>query len=124
MPLHIAAPVVIPAEGQPPKIIEEFVGRVNGGEERISIARMYSPKGWTEPAQKPEFDEYTLVFKGVLQVESDEGTLEVSAGQAVLCRAGERVRYSSPGEDGAEYMAVCIPAFSPNTVHRQTESEQ
>lgn len=117
MPVHIAQPTVVEAAGNKPKQIEEYVGRVNNGEERLSVARMRSPVGWLEPGQRPEFDEYTLVLRGRLQVESSEGTLVVGAGQAVLCRAGEWVRYSTPFED-TEYVAVCLPAFSMDTVHR------
>jgi len=119
MPTLIPAPVVVPAAGDLPKIIEEYVGRVNTGEERISVARMLSPMGWSEPAQTPEFDEYTIVLKGVLHVAHGDELLKVAAGQAVLCRAGETVRYSSPGEEGAEYVAICLPAFSPTLVHRE-----
>lgn len=119
MPVHIPAPTRIAAAGNKPKLIDEFVGRVNNGETRLSVARMQSPSGWVEPAQVPAFDEYTVVLRGTLRVESDGGVLDVGAGQAVLARAGERVRYSTPGPDGAEYVAVCLPAFSPDTVHRQ-----
>ena len=121
MPVHILAPTIIPAEGSKPKVIEEYVGRVNNGESGISIAHMLSPGGWVEPAQRPEFDEYTLVLKGILQVEYDDGVLEIAAGQAVITKAGEKVRYSTPGEEGAEYIAVCLPAFSPTSVHRQED---
>lgn len=118
MPRRIEAATVIPAEGNKPKIIEEFIGRVNSGDSRLSVARMTSPAGWEEPGQRPDFDEYTLVLKGLLRVDSDEGSLEVKAGQAVVTKAGEWVRYSTPGEEGAEYVAICLPAFSPDTVHR------
>lgn len=118
MPILIAAPTQIVAAGNKPKRIEEFVGRVNNQEPRLSIARMRSPGGWVEPGQTPEFDEYTVVLAGCLHVEHRGGTLEVQAGQAVLTRAGEWVRYSTPGDEGAEYVAVCLPAFSPGTVHR------
>jgi mannose-6-phosphate isomerase-like protein (cupin superfamily) len=116
MPQLIESPVRVDAAGEPPKLIEEFAGRASGGEERVSVARMRSPAGWREPGQRPEFDEYTVVLAGALHVESEDGTLEVAAGQAVLARAGEWVRYSTP--DGAEYIAVCLPAFSPETVNR------
>jgi mannose-6-phosphate isomerase-like protein (cupin superfamily) len=116
MPELIEAPVRIEAAGEPPKLIDEFAGRASGGEERVSIARMRSPAGWSEPGQRPEFDEYTVVLAGALRVESEGGSLDVSAGQGVLVRAGEWVRYSTPA--GAEYVAVCLPAFSPETVHR------
>lgn len=118
MPRRIEAATVIPAEGNKPKIIEEFIGRVNSGDSRLSVARMTSPAGWEEPGQRPDFDEYTLVLKGLLRVDSDEGSLEVKAGQSVVTKAGEWVRYSTPGEEGAEYVAICLPAFSPDTVHR------
>ncbi|MHC4923838.1 MAG: cupin domain-containing protein [Planctomycetota bacterium] len=119
MPRLIDAPAVVEAAGTPPKIIEEFVGRVRTGDEGVSIARMRSPQGWSEPFQKPEFDEYTMVLDGMLLVESDEGQLEVRAGQAVTVKGGDRVRYSSPEEGGAHYVAVCLPAFSIDTVHRE-----
>ncbi len=108
----------IEAHGQPPKIIEEFIGRVNSETQAVSIARMKSPAGWSEPGQTPEFDEYTVVLRGCLQVETRVGTLQIEAGQAVITNAGEWIRYSTPGEEGAEYIAVCLPAFSPATVHR------
>lgn len=116
MPSLIEKPTVIEAAGNKPKRIEEFVGRVNTGVESVSVARMVSPPGWVEPGQTPEFDEYTVVLKGTLKVESRDGAIEVRAGQAVVTRAGEWVRYSTP--EGAEYVAVCLPAFSPGTVHR------
>ncbi|HSD76888.1 MAG TPA: hypothetical protein VLA98_05770 [Solirubrobacteraceae bacterium] len=118
MPELIAAPSRVEAAGTKPKIIEEYVGRVNTGEERLSVARMRSPEGWVEPAQQPDFDEWTLVLDGLLLVEHDGGTLEVPAGQAVLVRAGERVRYATPRSGGAQYVAVCLPAFGPEIVHR------
>ncbi|HSD81822.1 MAG TPA: hypothetical protein VLB47_14230 [Solirubrobacteraceae bacterium] len=118
MPELIAAPSRVEAAGTKPKIIEEYVGRVNTGEERLSVARMRSPEGWVEPAQQPDFDEWTLVLDGLLLVEHDGGTLEVPAGQAVLVRAGERVRYATPRPGGAQYVAVCLPAFGPEIVHR------
>src|SRR5688572_12041527 len=116
MPEPITQPVRVEAAGEPPKLIDEFAGRASNGEERVSVARMSSPPGWAEPGQRPEFDEYTVVLAGTVRVESRAGVLEVRAGQAVLTRAGEWVRYSTP--DGAEYVAVCLPAFSPATVHR------
>lgn len=118
MPRLIATPTTVQAVGTKPKIIDEYVGAVNTGTESLSIALMRSPTGWEEPGQRPEFDEYTLVIRGVLQVEHEHGLLEVAAGQAVHTAAGEWVRYSSPGPDGAEYVAVCMPAFGPATVHR------
>jgi len=122
MPTLIPSPSIVQAAGNKPKIIQEFVGRVSTGTEGVSIARMKSPSGWTEPAQRPEFDEYTLVLKGSLRVESEDGTLDVEAGQALIASAGEWVRYSTPGSEGAEYIAICLPAFSPETVHREDES--
>ena len=116
MPRLIEAPVRVAAAGDPPKTVEEFVGRASDGEEAVSLAQMKSPPGWVEPGQRPEFDEYTVVLAGALLVEAEDGTLEVSAGTGVLTRAGEWVRYSTP--NGAEYIAVCLPAFSPDTVHR------
>ncbi|WP_447976560.1 cupin domain-containing protein [Candidatus Nitrospira bockiana] len=113
----ISAPSMIQAAGNKPKIIEEFIGRVNSGTPSISIAKMTSPPGWVEPGQTPEFDEYTVVLKGTLRVESAAEALDVKAGQAVIVPRGEWVRYSTP-TDGAEYIAVCLPAFSPDTVHR------
>jgi len=114
----ISKPTVIPAVGDPPKIIEEFFGRVNSQSAALSIAKMTSPSGWREPGQTPEFDEYTVVLRGELQVETRDGIQKVGAGQAILVSAGEWVRYSTPGALGAEYLAVCLPAFSPSTVHR------
>ncbi len=114
----IEKPTRIEAAGQPPKIILEYVGRVNSGTSAASVAHMKSPSGWSEPKQTPEFDEYTIVLAGLLRVEHEGGTLEVAAGQAVVAEKGKWVRYSSPGKDGAEYIAVCLPAFSPDTVHR------
>ncbi len=114
----ISSPSVIEAAGNKPKIIEEFVGRVNSQTEGVSIARMKSPSGWLEPGQTPEFDEYTLVLAGSLRVETRDGVIDVAAGQAIITHRGEWVRYSSPAEQGAEYVAVCLPAFSPETVHR------
>lgn len=114
----VHAPRVIPAAGNKPKVIEEFIGRVATGTQALSIARMRSPSGWVEPGQTPEFDEYTVVLRGTLRVESAAGRLDVRAGQAVIAPAGEWVRYSTPEEDGAEYIAVCLPAFAPDSVHR------
>jgi ethanolamine utilization protein EutQ (cupin superfamily) len=116
MPELILNPSRVEAAGTKPKLIDEYVGRVNNGEERLSVAHMRSPAGWLEPGQRPEFDEYTVVLEGLLRVEHEDGTLDVSAGQAVLARAGEWVRYSTP--DGASYVAVCLPAFAPETVNR------
>ena len=116
MPTFLLKPTVIPAAGEPPKIIEEFVGRVNSRTSALSIARMTSPPGWREPGQTPEFDEYTVVLRGELQVQTRDKNYNVAAGQAIIVHAGEWVRYSTP--QGAEYIAVCLPAFSPETVHR------
>jgi mannose-6-phosphate isomerase-like protein (cupin superfamily) len=118
MPTLIEFPSKIESAGNKPKIIEEFIGRVNSSTSAISIARMRSPSGWVEPGQKPAFDEYTVVLKGTLHVEHSSGAVDVHAGQAVIAHAGEWVRYSSPLEDGAEYIAVCLPAFSTDTVYR------
>lgn len=119
----IPHPTVVQAVGNKPKLIEEYVGRVNNRESRLSIARMKSPAGWMEPGQTPEFDEYTVVLAGTLRVEARDADgrhsfIDVQTGQAVLAKAGEWVRYSSPGPEGAEYVAVCLPAFSPTTVNR------
>ncbi len=121
MPERIEAPVRITAAGEPPKTIDEYVGRVRSGESAVSVAHMKSPAGWREPAQRPSFAEYTLVLRGTLRVEHDGGVMDVAAGQAVVTRPGERVRYSSPFDGGAEYVAVCLPAFSPETVHREAD---
>jgi ethanolamine utilization protein EutQ (cupin superfamily) len=118
VPLLIAAPAVVQAAGNKPKRIEEFVGRVNSGHTGLSVARMTSPDGWQEPGQRPDFDEVTVVLRGMLRVEHAGGTLDVRAGQAVVTSAGEWVRYSTPEPGGAQYLAVCFPAFSPSTVHR------
>ena len=118
MPKLIEKPTRITAAGNKPKQIEEFVGRVNSGHDMASVARMKSPSGWTEPGQRPEFTEVSLVLSGMLRVEHENGVMEVQAGQAVVCEPGEWVRYSTPAPDGAEYIAICLPAFSPATVHR------
>ena len=118
MPTLIAKPTRIQAAGNKPKVIEEFVGRVNSRTETTSIAKMTSPSGWIEPGQTPEFDEFTVVLRGMLRVTSKSGTLDVRAGQAVITNRGEWVQYSTPESEGAEYIAVCLPAFSPQTVHR------
>lgn len=118
MVTHIQKPSVIEAAGTKPKIIEELIGRVNSGTEGVSIAKMQSPEGWEEPGQRPDFEEYTVVLKGCLRVETEDGVVDVEAGQAVIAHAGEWVRYSSPHPGGAQYIAVCLPAFSPDTVHR------
>jgi mannose-6-phosphate isomerase-like protein (cupin superfamily) len=118
MPELIPAPTIIEAAGNKPKRIEEYAGRVNSAHTAVSVARMVSPSGWQEPGQRPEFEEITVVLAGTLRVEYEGGVLEVRSGQAVVTRPGEWVRYSTPGPDGAEYLAVCIPAFSPAAVHR------
>ena len=118
MPELIENPSRVEAAGTKPKLIDEFVGRVNTGEERLSVARMNSPQGWVEPGQRPDFDEWTLVLDGTLTVEHETGSVDVRAGQGILVRGGEWVRYSTPYPGGAEYVAVCLPAFSPDTVHR------
>jgi mannose-6-phosphate isomerase-like protein (cupin superfamily) len=115
----IQSPTRIQAQGHPPKTIEEFVGRVNSRTEAVSIARMVSPPGWSEPGQNPAFDEYTVVLRGRLQVETRERVYQLGAGQAIIVTRGEWVRYSSPAPEGTEYIAVCLPAFSPETVHRE-----
>src|SRR5262245_44047036 len=118
MPTLIAQPTVIAAAGNKPKTIEEYAGRVNSGHTSVSVARMKSPAGWVEPGQRPEFEELTVVLRCMLRVEHESGVLEVRAGQAVVTHPGEWIRYSSPEPEGAEYVAVCLPAFSPATVHR------
>ncbi|MBC7856890.1 MAG: cupin domain-containing protein [Pirellulaceae bacterium] len=118
MPTHIASPTIIQAAGNKPKRIEEFIGGVNSATEALSIARMNSPGGWVEPGQTPAFDEYTVVLRGTLHVAFHGGEFDVHAGQAVIIHRGEWVRYSTPGAEGAEYIAVCFPAFSPQSVHR------
>jgi mannose-6-phosphate isomerase-like protein (cupin superfamily) len=118
MPTLIPQATRIQAAGNKPKIIDEYVGRVNSQTSSTSVAHMRSPGGWLEPGQTPEFDEFTIVLKGTLRVEHKEGFLDVQAGQAVVAHAGEWVRYSTPRDEGAEYIAVCLPAFSMETVHR------
>ena len=120
MPTLILTPTQITAAGNKPKLIREYIGRVNSKTDAVSVAHMSSPSGWVEPGQTPDFDEYTLVLKGTLQVEHKDGTVEVLAGQAIITHAGEWVRYSTPGPDGAEYVAICLPAFSMDTVHRDS----
>ena len=118
MPTHISTPTRITAAGNTPKLIDEYIGRVNSHTEGVSIAHMRSPSGWVEPGQTPEFDEYTLVLKGALRVEHPGGVIEVKAGEAIVAHRGDWVRYSTPGPEGAEYIAFCLPAFSMETVHR------
>ncbi|TAH37323.1 MAG: cupin [Planctomycetota bacterium] len=122
MPEFVPAPVRIEAAGQPPKRIEEFTGRASTGAGHVSVARMVSPEGWSEPGQRPEFEEITLVLRGLVRVEHAHGVLEARAGQSVIARPGEWVRYSTPGAGGAEYISVCLPAFSPQAVHRDGAS--
>jgi mannose-6-phosphate isomerase-like protein (cupin superfamily) len=118
MPVLVESPSRVAAVGSPPKTIDEFVGRASSGDAGVSVARMRSPSGWSEPGQRPDFDEFTVVLRGMLRVEHEGGALDVAAGQAVIVRGGEWVRYSTPGPEGAEYVAVCLPAFSLETVHR------
>jgi mannose-6-phosphate isomerase-like protein (cupin superfamily) len=121
MPKFIKGPTIIRAAGNKPKQIQEFAGRVNSGHGGVSVARMVSPAGWREPGQRPQFEEITVVLRGMVRVEHEGGVLDVGAGQAVVALPGEWIRYSSPEADGAEYIAVCVPAFSPETVHRDSE---
>ena len=118
MPTLVSQPTRITAAGNKPKLIDEYIGRVNSKTEALSVAHMRSPAGWVEPGQTPEFDEFTVVLKGMLRVKHKEGSLDVHAGQAVITNKGEWVQYSTPLDEGAEYVAVCLPAFAPGTVHR------
>ena len=118
MPTLIPQPTQVAAAGNKPKIIREYIGRVNSDTQALSVAHMQSPPGWVEPGQTPEFDEYTVVLRGTLRVEHKRGTMDVNAGQALIAHRGEWVRYSTPGAEGAEYIAVCVPGFSPESVHR------
>lgn len=118
MPIHIPGPTRVEAAGNKPKLIDEYVGRVNSSETRVSVAHMRSPAGWVEPGQAPAFDEFTVVLRGLLRVEHEAGVLDVRAGEAVLAERGEWVRYSTPEEEGAEYIAVCLPAFGMDLVNR------
>ena len=121
MPLKIEKPTIIEAAGNKPKVIEEYIGRVNSQTSQLSIARMVSPKGWKEPGQKPEFNEYTVVLKGMLRVKTATQELDIHAGEAIIVEADEWVQYSTPNDNGAEYIAVCLPAFSPDSVYRDNE---
>lgn len=121
MPKHIEKPTIIKAAGNKPKVIEEFIGRVNSQTAEVSIARMNSPGGWLEPGQTPEFDEYSIVLRGMLRAQTKTGTIDARAGQAIAIPRGQWVQYSTPEAEGAEYIAVCAPAFSPATVHRDEE---
>lgn len=123
MAVKIKRPVIVQAAGNIPKTIEEYIGRVSSGTAVVSIARMKSPAGWQEPGQRPEFDEYTVILKGTLRVETEGDTHDLCAGEAMVVNAGEWVRYSSPDDGGAEYISVCLPAFSTETVHRDGEGE-
>jgi mannose-6-phosphate isomerase-like protein (cupin superfamily) len=118
MPKLIKSPSVVEAAGNKPKIIQEYIGRINSSTQKVSIAKMTSPAGWEEPGQTPEFDEYTLLLNGMLKVETKEKIFTVNEGQAIITNAGEWIRYSTPNPGGAEYVAICLPAFSPETVHR------
>jgi len=120
MPTLVNAPSIIQAAGNKPKIIEEYIGRVNTKTQQASIARMQSPGGWVEPGQTPEFDEFTVVLKGMLRVKTKSETMDVRAGQAIIAHRGEWIQYSSPEEGGAEYIAVCLSVFSPDSVHRDS----
>ena len=124
MAIKIEKPTVIEAAGNKPKVIEEYIGRVNSQTSDLSVARMKSPAGWDEPGQKPEFDEYTVVLRGMLRVRTKDKVLDIRAGEAVIVNKNEWVQYSTPDEDGAEYIAVCLPAFSPDTVHRDEGQEE
>lgn len=119
---HILSASIIEAAGNKPKVIKEFIGRINTKTEMVSIARMKSPGGWIEPGQTPDFDEYTIVLEGTVRVETRDGSIDIHAGEAVIAPKGEWIKYSTPTNDGAEYIAVCIPAFSPETVHRDNHS--
>lgn len=121
MPELIEHPTRVAAAGTPPKLIDEYVGRVNTSEQRLSVAHMRSPSGWSEPGQRPDFDEYTIVLNGLLRVEHEAGILDVSAGQAVRVKGGEWVRYSTPEPGGAEYIAICLPAFTLDSAHRDAD---
>jgi ethanolamine utilization protein EutQ len=118
MPTLISHPTRIQAAGNKPKLIDEYIGRVNSNTTQASVAHMRSPAGWVEPGQTPDFDEFTVVLKGMVRVEHNRGSVDIQAGQAVIAHAGEWVRYSTPGKDGAEYLAICLPAFSIESVHR------
>jgi mannose-6-phosphate isomerase-like protein (cupin superfamily) len=122
MPTLIPGPAVVPAAGTKPKRIEEYAGRASSGHGTVSVARMVSPGGWLEPGQRPDFEEITVVLRGLLRVEHEGGVIDVRAGQAVVTTPGEWIRYSTPEEEGAEYVAVCVPAFSPQTVHRDGDA--
>jgi mannose-6-phosphate isomerase-like protein (cupin superfamily) len=122
MPRIIQSPSIVEAAGTPPKRIEEYAGRVSSGHAGVSVARMISPEGWAEPGQRPQFEEITVVLRGALRVDHEGGSMEIRAGQAVVAAAGEWVRYSSPHPGGAEYIAVCLPAFSMDTVHRDRQA--
>ena len=124
MPTLIETPSIVKAAGNKPKVIVEYIGRVNSQTEEVSLARMKSPSGWAEPAQQPEFDEYTLVLNGMLRVKTKESTIDVQAGQAIITHRGEWVQYSTPEPEGADYISVCLPAFSSDTAHRDEETSE
>ena len=124
MAIKIGKPTIIKAAGNKPKIIEEYIGCVTSQTTDLSIAHMKSPAGWEEPGQKPEFDEYTIVLQGMLRVKTKDNVLDIRAGEAVIVNKNKWVQYSTPNEDGAEYIAVCLPAFSPDTVHRDEDQEE
>jgi len=121
MIIKIDKPAIVKSEGNKPKVIEEYIGRVNTDTQNVSIARMKSPSGWQEPGQKPKFDEYTVVLKGMLRLKTKTQAFDIYAGQAVIVKANEWIQYSSPDSQGAEYIAVCLPAFSPDTVCRDED---
>ncbi len=123
MSSFISSPSIVQAAGNKLKMIEEFIGRVNSGTSDVSIARMKSPCGWTEPGQTPEFDEYTVVLQGLLRITTKSGTIDIVSGQAFIANRGEWIQYSTPETGGAEYISVCIPAFSPENVHRDADSK-
>ena len=118
MPVKIDRPTIVEAAGNKPKQIEEFIGIVNSGTDEVSVARMKSPGGWTEPSQTPEFNEYSIVLKGMLRIQTNDGVFDINEGEAFIAMAGESVQYSTPTPEGAEYIAVCCPGFSPDLVHR------
>jgi len=121
MAIHLQSPTIINAAGNKPKRIEEYVGRVNSKTSMVSVARMISPAGWIEPGQTPEFDEYTVVLRGMLRVETKDKVIDVHQGEAIIVQGKEWVRYSTPNSEGAEYLAGCVPAFAPDTVHRDQQ---
>jgi len=121
MPIKIDRPTIIKSAGNKPKEIKEYIGRVNSNTDEVSVARMKSPAGWIEPGQTPEFNEYTIVLKGMLRVKTNHEVIDIHEGEAIITQAGEWVQYSTPASEGAEYIAVCCPGFSPDAVHRDNE---